>query len=196
MARYGYMMLDKADPDVGRQAMLLDAIGGFDRIFVDRHFRASQEREQRGRLLEMLQPGDVVYAAAADRFCDHLRDFLNCQSRIAAAGAEIVLLGENLDSRSQTGRQTIRVLQSFDILGYSWQSARKKAGIQQARQDGRRIGRPPVVIPPGFREICRDWAAGLINGQEAARRSGLRSTSFYKKAAELGFRAPKKKPPA
>ena len=144
----------------------------------------------------MLQPGDVVYAAAADRFCDHLRDFLNCQSRIAAAGAEIVLLGENLDSRSQTGRQTIRVLQSFDILGYSWQSARKKAGIQQARQDGRRIGRPPVVIPPGFREICRDWAAGLINGQEAARRSGLRSTSFYKKAAELGFHAPKKKPPA
>lgn len=193
MARYGYMLLDKMDPDVGRQAMLLDAIGGFDRIFVDRHFQEPFEREQRIRLLEQLQPDDVVYAAAADRFCDHLRDFLNCQNQIAAAGGEIVLLEENLDSRSPAGRQTIRALQSFDILGYSWQSARKKAGIQQARQAGRRIGRPPVAVPPGFREICREWAAGRINGQEASRRSGLRSTSFYKKAAEFGFQAPQNK---
>ena len=193
MARYGYMMLNRADADVSRQALQLDSIGGFDRIFVDRHLRGQDSREQRARLIGLLQAGDVVYAAAADRFCDHLRDFLNCQQQIALAGAELVLLQENLDSRSPGGRQTIRVLQAFDLLDFSFQSERKKAGIRLARQEGRRIGRPPVAIPPGFRDICRDWSAGLINGREAARRSGLRSTSFYKKAAEMGFRAPQRR---
>ncbi|MEA4889501.1 MAG: recombinase family protein [Clostridiaceae bacterium] len=193
MARYGYMLLDQADADVSRQAMQLDSIGGFDRIFVDRHLRENSGREQRDRLIALLQQGDVVYAAAADRFCDHLRDFLNCQHQIAASGADIVLLQENLDSRTNAGHQTIRVLQAFDRLDFSYQSDRKKAGIRQARADGRRIGRPPVSIPPGFREICRAWAEGKINGQEAARRSGLRSTSFYKKAAELGFQAPSRR---
>ncbi len=198
MARYGYILLDQADQDVSRQALQLDSIGGFDRIFVDRQPAKSQSpsvREQRRRLISQLQTGDVVFTAAVDRFCDHLRDFLNLYQKIAAAGAELVVLQESLDSRAAAGRQAIRLLSAFEKLEFHYQSARKKAGIQAARQQGRRIGRPPVSIPPGFREICREWAEGKINGQEAARQSGLRSTSFYKKAGELGFKAPSRQLP-
>ena len=35
MARYGYMKLDIEESDVSRQALLLDPMGGFDRIFVE-----------------------------------------------------------------------------------------------------------------------------------------------------------------
>ncbi len=199
MARYGYMLLDQADPDVSRQAMQLDSIGSFDRIFVDRQpagtRRRQTVRDQRERLLGQLQKGDVVFAAAIDRFCDNMRDFLQLCQAIFASGAELAVLQESLDSRSQAGRQTIRMLQAFEQLEFRYQSDRKKAGIQAARQQGRRIGRPPVAIPPGFREICKEWSAGRINGREAARRSGLRSTSFYKKAAELGFKAPPRRVP-
>jgi DNA invertase Pin-like site-specific DNA recombinase len=188
------MFLDQADPDVSRQAMHLDTIGGFDRIFVDQ-LRQAGRREQRRRLIDSLKPDDVVYAASADRFCSHLRDFLQCRQAIQDAGAELVLLDENLDSRSASGRQMIKILQAFDRLDFRYQSDRKKAGIRQARAAGRRIGRPPVSIPPGFRDICRAWAEGCINGREAAQRSGLRHTSFYKKAAELGFAVPKRRRP-
>jgi DNA invertase Pin-like site-specific DNA recombinase len=200
MARYGYMLLDQTDPDVSRQALQLDSIGNFDRIFVDRQPPGANQlqpvRDQRERLLRQLQSGDVVFAAAIDRFCDNLRDFLQLYQVIIGCGAELAILQENLDTRSQSGRQTIRMLQAFEQLEFRYQSDRKKAGIRAARQQGRRIGRPPVSIPPGFREICKDWAAGRINGQEAARRSGLRSTSFYKKASELGFKAPPRQRPA
>lgn len=191
MARYAYMMLDRQESDVSRQALLLDAIGGFDRIFVDQMQSTGRNRarEQRNRLMDILQPGDVVFAAAADRFCDHTRDFLLAADHILQEGAELVLLQENLDSRSPAGRQSLRILMTFEELDYAWQSHRKKAGIQAARQQGRRIGRPPVAVPPDFRQICTAWTEGKINGQEAARRSGLRNTSFYKKAAELGFKA-------
>ena len=194
MARYGYMLLDRHDQDVGRQAMQLDTIGGFDRIFVDRMIREHDGREQRERLLAALKPGDVVYAAAVDRFCVHLRDFLQVYTVLRQCGADLVLLEENFDSRSPAGRQTLRVLGSFDKLDFTYQSDRKKAGIRKARDAGRRIGRPPVSIPPGFREICKAWSQGQLTGREAAARSGLRSTSFYKKAAELGFKAPPRKP--
>jgi DNA invertase Pin-like site-specific DNA recombinase len=193
MARYGYMLLDAADPDVNRQALQLDCIGGFDKIFVDHatalaRSRHQLPRQQRRKLLECLQPGDVVYAAALDRWCDNLRDFLEIVQLAAQAGCDLCILAEGLDTRSAAGRQAMRLLQGFGQLDFQYQSGRKKAGIEAARKKGRRIGRPQISIPPGFREICQDWAAGRIGGPEAARRSGLRNTSFYKKAAELGFK--------
>lgn len=190
MARYAYMLLDQTEKDVSRQAMQLDTIGGFDKIFVDRISPRQPEREQRQRLIALLAAGDVVYAAAIDRFCDQSRDFFEVYYEFEQRGAELVLLEENFDTRSQAGRQSLKMLKTFARLDYLFQSERKKQGIEAARGQGRRIGRPPVAIPPHFREICQKWSMGQITGREAARQAGLRSTSFYKKAAELGFKAP------
>jgi hypothetical protein len=86
MARYAYMLLDQTEKDVSRQAMQLDTIGGFDKIFVDRISPRAPDREQRQKMLTLLAPGDVVYAAAADRFCDQTRDFLEVFIRSSSAG--------------------------------------------------------------------------------------------------------------
>ena len=192
MPRYGYILLDEHDDDMSRQAMQLDTIGSFTRIFVDRHNKDKKSREQRRRLLSLLEAGDVVYVAAADRFCGNLKDFLDCYERIQSRASDIVLLEEALDSRSAAGKATIRTLCAFNQIDFVFQSDSKKAGIRKARASGRRIGRPPVAIPPGFRDICKAWSQGQISGREAIIKSGLRSTSFYKKAAELGFQAPKR----
>lgn len=189
MARYGYMKLDAREQDVSRQALLLDPIEQIDRIFVDQSTQSKNAREQRQKMLAQLTSGDLVYVAAVDRFCDNTRDFLVAADKILRCGANLILLQENIDTRSAAGRQALRFLKSFAEIDYSWQSQRKKSGIQAARNQGRRIGRPPVSVPPGFRTICQDWSEGRINGLEAARRSGLKSTSFYKKANELGFKA-------
>jgi DNA invertase Pin-like site-specific DNA recombinase len=192
MARYAYMLLDQTEKDVSRQAMQLDTIGGFDKIFVDRISPRAPDREQRQKMLTLLAPGDVVYAAAADRFCDQTRDFLEVFYTLEQRGADLVLLEENFDTRSAAGRQSLKLLRTFARLDYLFQSERKKQGIEAARDQGRRIGRPPVAIPADFREICQMWSSGQIPGREAARLAGLRNTSFYKKAAELGFCAPPK----
>ena len=195
MPRYAYMLLDQVEKDVSRQAMQLDTIGGFDKIFVDRLSPRSDAREQRQRLIESVNSGDVVFAAAADRICRQTREFLELIETLEAKGAALVLLEEGFDSRSNAGRQSLKLIRTFAGLDFQFQSSRKKLGIQAARGQGRRIGRPPVSIPPAFREICQRWSSGQITGREAASQAGLRSTSFYKKAAELGFKAPPKLPP-
>lgn len=194
MARYAYMLLDQIEKDVSRQAMQLDTIGGFDKIFVERLSPRSDVYEQRQRLLDGLSEGDVIFAAAIDRFCRNTRDFLDVYTRIESARAELVLLEEGFDSRNAAGRQSLKILRSFFNLDFEFQSDRKKKGIQAARGQGRRIGRPPVAIPSAFRDVCQRWANGQLTGRQAAEQAGLRSTSFYKKAAELGFKAPPRQP--
>ena len=186
MSRYGFIRLDEQEPEISRQAMQLDTIGGFDRLFVERHEK-NAHWEQRDRLLSGLAPGDQIFTASADRFCDSLRDFLQIVKKIQDRDAHLILLEENLDTRTPAGQKSLRLLESFHRIDFNGQSRRKKTGIAIAREEGRRIGRPPVSIPPGFRELCRDWSLGRISGPEAVRRSGLKQTSFYKKAAELGY---------
>ena len=47
MPRYAYMMLDHIEKDVSRQAMQLDTIGNFDKIFVERLSPRADKLEQR-----------------------------------------------------------------------------------------------------------------------------------------------------
>jgi DNA invertase Pin-like site-specific DNA recombinase len=201
MPRYGYIRLDKKDPDVARQASQLDSIGGFDKIFVEQNktgraegsAREQSDRvevsstEQLDRAMAVLREGDLLYVASLDRFCTKMKDFINHVDWILSKGADFVSLDESFDTRSASSKVAMRMIRKLELLERETMSNKKKEGIRAARNEGRRIGRPPVSIPTGFREICREWEQGRISGVEAILKSGMKSTSFYKKASELGF---------
>ena len=86
MSRYGYIRLDEAEVQLSRQALQLDTIGGFDRLFVE-HQVAIDQWEQRDRLLSVLQTGDIIYTTAADRICNSLKDFLEFVQALEKLGA-------------------------------------------------------------------------------------------------------------
>ena len=191
MPRYGYIRLDKKDSDVARQASQLDSIGGFDKLFVEQgrgsDHATKSSSEQLEKALSLLKPGDLLYVASLDRFCSQTRDFIGLVERILSIGADFISLDESFDTRSASSKNTLRMIKALETLDRQTMSSRKKEGIRVARSEGRRIGRPPVSIPVGFREICKEWEQGRITGVEAIRKSRMKSTSFYKKAAELGY---------
>ena len=190
MPRYGYIRLDKKDPDIARQASQMDSIGGFDKLFVEqRHGNYSKNSipEQLNKVINLLQPGDLLYVASLDRFCDQTREFIERLEIIIAKGADFVSLDEAFDTRSNSSKGTLRMIKALESNEKTAMSNRKKEGIKAARADGRIIGRPPVSIPVGFREICKEWAKCNITGIEAIKKSNMKSTSFYKKALELGY---------
>jgi DNA invertase Pin-like site-specific DNA recombinase len=193
MPRYGYIRLDDKERDVGRQAAQLDTIGGFDRILVERPARAPSGAPQWDKLVGALAPGDLVVVAAADRIADSARRFLEAVDRVTATGAHLSVLEEGIDTRSATGRHILRALASLVRMEREGMSQRKKEGIREARAQGRRVGRPPLPQPSGFREVCREWSEGRMDFRRAVEASGMRTTSFYKKAKELGFLPPAKK---
>jgi len=190
MPRYGYIRLDKKDPDIARQASQMDGIGGFDKIFVEqRHgnYSVNSIPEQLNKVINLLQPGDLLYVASLDRFCDQIREFIERMEIIIGKGADFVSLDEAFDTRSNSSKGTIRMIKALESNEKTAMSNRKKDGIKAARADGRIIGRPQVSIPVGFREICKEWAKCNITGVEAIKKSNMKSTSFYKKALELGY---------
>ncbi len=192
MARYVYLRLDPGEADLGRQASQIDTMDGYDQMFMDRLRSVDDPPEQRDRLVARLKGGDLVFVAACDRLATSIQEFLDVIARIRNAGADLVLMEESLDTRTAAGRHLLRVVESLARMDRACASARKKASIEAARRRGRRVGRPPVSIPVGFRDLCREWSEGRISGPEAVRRSGLRPTSFYKKARDLGFRPSRK----
>jgi len=103
------------------------------------------------------------------------------------------LLDEGIDTRSPSGRSAMRLARSLAKAESERASRDRRDGIRRARQNGRRIGRPPVAVPPHFRDICRAWSDGTLSGRKAAEAAGLRPTSFYTRAAELGYLSPSRK---
>ena len=218
MARYGYIRLDAREREVGRQAAQLDTIGGFDRIAVERPARGATGRGGAGparaggtagkgpagaapaaaptqweRLVAALQADDLVVVASADRVADSARRFLEVVAQVREKGAHLNVLEEGIDTRTTTGRHILRAVESLTRIEREGMSQRKKDGIREARAQGRRIGRPPLPQPVAFRETCRDWSEGRIDFREAAERSGMKTTSFFKNAKELGFLPPPRK---
>jgi DNA invertase Pin-like site-specific DNA recombinase len=194
MARYGYIKLDKTDPDVARQASQLDTIGGFEKIYVQQHKDGRNVREipfQLHLAIEALQPGDVLYVAALDRLCVSTEEFLRLVRLIQSKSAELVCLEASFDTRNSAGKLVVRMINKLSDLDKKTMSDKKKAGIIKAKEKGIRVGRPPVSLPVGFRQICTDWAENRITGTEAIRRSGMKSTTFYSKATDMGFQRKK-----
>ncbi len=202
--RIGYIRIDPGDTDISRQALLLDGVGHFAHLIVEQP--ASQAGvaivwEKRDRLLNALAAGDVVYTASADRIAAGCRDLDQVAAQIAAAGGALVLLAEGIDTRTAAGRAALRLVRTLADAESDRASRARRAGIQRARASGRRIGRPPVSVPPNFREICKAWSEGILSGRQAAQAAGLKQTSFYTRARELGYVSPRqrkaqKTPPA
>ena len=144
-------------------------------------------------MLAALEPGDVIFTASADRICAGARDLVAVVHQIQEAGANLVLLEEGVDTRTPSGRSAFRLAESIAKAEYDSASRGRREGIQRARENGRRIGRPPVSVPANFRDICREWTEGRINGKQAAALAGMRTTSFYARASDLGCSPPSRK---
>ncbi len=194
MARFAYMRIDKNDKDSTRQALLLDDIGGFERIYLDNFLHSAEKNPLNlTRLLNRLEAKDVIFVASADRVCGSASEFVQLVDFIKDRGADFVCLDIAFDTRSSCADQVIRALKQLDFIERRNMSQKKKEGIKRARQRGIRVGRPRVSVPPGCRDICEKWSKGEISAKEAMSQSGLKSTSFYKKAGELGFKSPNRK---
>lgn len=189
MAKYGYIKLDENDPDIARQAFLLDTIGEFDKIFVERENNNGNRKKGAvlERVMDTLSEDDVLFVATLDRLCSSAAEFIDITENILSKKAHLVCLENSFDTRNPAGKNTLKLVKTITEIEKENMSQKKKIGIKIAREKGKRVGRPPVSIPVGFRKICEDWSSGKITGVEAIKISKMKSTTFYSKALSLGF---------
>lgn len=189
---FGYARVSSKDQNVDRQIMQLKEFVPEENIVVDKQSGKNLNREGyqalKGRL--GLRAGDVLYISSLDRLSRNKEDinhelqwFKKNDIRLmimdlptsmiqVPAGQEWIIdminniLIEVLSSIAEQEREMIR--------------KRQRQGIDAAKEKGKHLGRPRLVVPDNFENVIEAWKLGEITAREAQRKLNISASSFYR----------------
>lgn len=146
----------------------------------------AKERPRREALLKAARRReiDVVIVWRLDRWGRSLADLVMTLQELSELGVGFVSLTEALDLTTPSGRAMAGLLAVFAEFEREILRERVKAGIAQARQEGKPHGRPRSASLQA-KQVRRLWAEHLSKS-EIARRLGIGRTSVRRILAEQG----------
>lgn len=127
---------------------------------------------------------DVVVVWRLDRLGRSLPDLVVTLRELAELGVGFVSLTEALDLTTPTGRALAGMLAVFAEFEREVLRERVRAGIAEARKEGRRHGRPPTASLKA--EEVRCLKAERVSHAEIARRLGIGRTSVRRILRDAG----------
>lgn len=144
------------------------------REFVDTGFSgATDKRPAFHRLLEAIRSGSVdgVVIYKLDRIYRSLIDLLNLIQELQHRKVKLISVSENIDPATPMGKAFMHILGAFGEMERSVIVERTLAGLDRARREGKRLGRPK-----GSKDQGRRRRAGYLQ-RWAGNGSGKQSSS-------------------
>jgi len=122
-------------------------------------------RERRPAFDRMLKAAvhrkfDMIAAWSVDRLGRSLQDLVGFLAELKAAGVDLFLHQQALDTSTPSGRALFQMLGVFAEFEAAMIRERTRAGLVRARAQGRRLGRPPVTRAISA-AVLRSLAAGV-----------------------------------
>lgn len=180
----------------------MKALGIDDRdIYTEKKSGKDTDREQYQALRATLRKGDTLVIHSLDRLGRNYDDIKNEWAFITKEiGANIKVLDMPIldTTNAQTdliGRVIVDVV--LDLLGFVAQTEREKIrqrqaeGIKIAKEKGK-YRKDSIQAPAGFEKLFREAAAGGKTHAEVMRELGLKKTTYYRIAKDLGLKTDKK----
>jgi DNA invertase Pin-like site-specific DNA recombinase len=135
------------------------------------------QRELREQLLGAARRReiDAVLVWRLDRWGRSLADLVTTLQELAELGVGFISLSEALDMTTATGRAMAGLLSVFAQFEHDLLRERVRAGLAEARLNGKRLGRPRTIDAHANR-IRKLYRAG-VRKSEIARRLKLSRTS-------------------
>lgn len=191
---YGYMRVSSKEQNEDRQKIALTEMGvPENNIYMDKQSGKDFERTQYKRLLRKLDENSVLYIKSIDRLGRNYGE-LNEQWRIITKEkkADIVVIDMPLlDTRREKNllgtfiSDVVLALLSYVAENERTNIKQRQAeGIAAAKARGVKFGRPPLPIPENFYQMHKDWRAGKITIEEAAKACNMCPKTFYSKAVK------------
>ena len=191
---YGYMRVSSKEQNEDRQKIALTEMGvPENNIYMDKQSGKDFERTQYKRLLRKLNEHSVLYIKSIDRLGRNYGE-LNEQWRIITKEkkSDIVVIDMPLlDTRREKNllgtfiSDVVLALLSYVAENERTNIKQRQAeGIAAAKARGVKFGRPPLPIPENFYQMHKDWGAGKITIEEAAKACNMCPKTFYSKAVK------------
>lgn len=118
---------------------------------------------------------DVVLVWRLDRWGRSVADLVSTLQELTELSVGFVSLTEALDLATPTGRAMAGLLAVFAQFEREIMRERVRAGLDHARQQGKRLGRPPSVVHQAA-QVRKLFRQG-VSKSEIARRLGIGRTS-------------------
>ncbi len=194
MASYAYVRVSSADQNESRQ---MEAIRKLniepDHIFVEKQSGKDFDRPQYQTMVNMLQKDDVLYVLSIDRLG---RNYEEIQQQwwilTKKKGIDICVIDMPLlDTR--TGKDLLGTFIAdlvLQILSFTAETERinikerQKAGIEAAKANGVRFGRPAANLPDHFEKMLLRWENKQISTKEILSECGISRSTLYRKYRE------------
>lgn len=187
---YGYIRVSSKDQNEERQVAALGEKGIHRRdIFIDKVSGKNFEREQYQLLKRILRPGDVLYIHSLDRFGRNKDDILSEWNTLTKElQTDIVVLDMPLLDTTQYKDSMGTFIADLVLQILSWVAQdererirkRQREGIDEAKRQGMKFGRPRAQMTEEFMEAYNEWKKGNITAANAMRKTNTKKTTFYK----------------
>lgn len=142
---------DQTTANQERELQQVAARAGWDivAVFRDEGISGSKGRDRRPGLDAMLKDAtrrkfDVVAAWSVDRLGRSLQDLVAMLSEIHAAGVDLYLHQQAIDTTTPAGKAMFQMMGVFAEFERSMIRERVKSGMARAKAQGKRLGKPAV----------------------------------------------------
>ncbi|KJS42459.1 MAG: resolvase [Rhodospirillaceae bacterium BRH_c57] len=117
------------------------------KVFQDEGISGAKGRDQRPAFDSLLKAAtrrefDLIAAWAVDRLGRSLQDLVGFLSEVQAAGVDLYLHQQSLDTSTPAGRALFQILGVFSEFERSMIRARVIAGLERRKAQGHKLGRP------------------------------------------------------
>jgi putative DNA-invertase from lambdoid prophage Rac len=161
MARYGYARIStdeqSHDPQLlelrreGLEEIITDTVSG--RI-------PAVERPGLSGLLNRLGQGDSMVVARLDRLGRDTVDVMGLVRSLTESGVRVRILNIGIETGTPNGQLFLTILAGFAQFEREIIRERTRAGLEAARQAGKRLGRSPILTSRQKKHACELKQAG------------------------------------
>jgi DNA invertase Pin-like site-specific DNA recombinase len=180
MARIGYARVSTKGQNDDSQVDELTA-AGCDRIFIDRGVSGKHaSRPELDKALAYLREGDVFVITRLSRAMRSLKHLIELAADLRERGIELVVLKQDIDTTTPTGRLVFHILAAFDEFQRELIVEGTVEGLAAARARGRTGGRKSSLSASQIKHARQLYSDGKATVAEIAALFSVSRQTIYR----------------
>ena len=174
----GYARVSTQDQNLELQFDALNK-SGCNKIFEDRVSGSRADRPGLNKLLEMLREGDTLVVWKLDRLGRSVKNLVDLVVELHKRGVQFKSLTDSIDTGTPSGRFFFHVMASLAQMERELTIERTRAGLEVARQLGRKGGRKRLMTDSKIKSAKKLLANGTPP-RDVAKNLGVSIPTLYR----------------
>lgn len=174
----GYARVSTQDQNLELQREVL-VKAGCHKILEDKVSGTRADRPGLTKALEMLRNGDTLVVWKLDRLGRSVKQLIDLVGEVHKHGAQFKSLTDAIDTGTPSGRFFFHVMASLAEMERELTVERTRAGLEVARQLGRKGGRKPKMTDSKI-ESAKQLLASGVPPRDVAKNLGVSIPTLYR----------------